>query len=303
MSKKGDFSVTERLGVHMVALQILKELGWPCREQFTDDWGIDAHMEVVNNGRLSGRLIAVQIKSGESFFEETTEQGFVFRGKKRHLDYWQDHSLPVVLMLYNPKDNNIYWEVVRQEYVELTNSAWKITVPKGNILSSKSEKIFRRLALPKNSDRKKYDYLTSLINGFTRNPVSSKTAIYATYASFFSAQHDLKVVSPYLGADLLEALTFVSRTIRVEVLYGRTMGNVSSLSPYTTQYPNLLIKQVNSDRGSLHDRLFILDEAMGITGSSNMNIKQENPNLEIIWATTESTSVKAMLHFFETEWA
>lgn len=50
---------------------IQDELGWPFREQPTEDYGIDAHAEVVDGEDVRRRLLALQIKSGMSWFRET----------------------------------------------------------------------------------------------------------------------------------------------------------------------------------------------------------------------------------------
>src|SRR5438094_129518 len=107
-----NYNSTDRQGVQWVGLKTA-ELKWIFREQPTDDWGIDAQLEVVAEGIVTGRLIAVQIKSGPSWFLEETENGFVFRGDMRHLDYWQGHSLPVIIVIYNNETKQGYWGIVR----------------------------------------------------------------------------------------------------------------------------------------------------------------------------------------------
>ena len=56
----------ERIGVHHCA-EIAERNNWLFREQPIDDIGIDAHMEWVEMNGISRQLLAVQIKSGESF--------------------------------------------------------------------------------------------------------------------------------------------------------------------------------------------------------------------------------------------
>lgn len=53
-----------RLGGHGVALLVVGALGWKFREQHESDWGIDAIIEIAEDDRPIGRLIALQIKSG-----------------------------------------------------------------------------------------------------------------------------------------------------------------------------------------------------------------------------------------------
>ena len=131
--------ITERIGVHKIALTILKEFNWLAREQPISDYGIDLHAEIVEDGKPTGMLYAIQIKSGKSYFEESTEKAIVFRGEKRHLSYWLDYSIPVILVLYNPEDDDLYWSFVTKQNTQETKKAWKIEIPKTNILSKHSK--------------------------------------------------------------------------------------------------------------------------------------------------------------------
>ena len=85
---------TDRSGVHAVGLIFSKELNWIFREQTVSDYGIDAHAEIKDDeGNPTGKLIALQIKSGKSYFIKKGD-GYVYRGKIRHLKYWESHCLP-----------------------------------------------------------------------------------------------------------------------------------------------------------------------------------------------------------------
>ncbi|RST76176.1 DUF4365 domain-containing protein [Siminovitchia acidinfaciens] len=140
-------SQTERIGVNMVNEIITRDLGWIFREQPTDDYGIDAQIEIVDENLVTGKLIAVQIKTGESYFTSSNEQEFTFRGKIEHLNYWSNHSLPVVLILCDPNENICYWTQVSEGSVEKTSiNYWKTPVPKRNILGTKASESLRRIA-------------------------------------------------------------------------------------------------------------------------------------------------------------
>ena len=139
-------SRTGRIGVAGTAL-LFERLGWIFREQPTEDYGIDAHVEVVESNTATGKLIALQIKSGNSWFKEKTTDGFVFRGKTEHLEYWQKHSLPVMVVLYDDEEKIAYWQAVNSSNVQKTNKAWKLIIPfeqQINILSLKKIQEFSR---------------------------------------------------------------------------------------------------------------------------------------------------------------
>ena len=75
------------------------------RARTTHDYGIDAHVEIVDNQRPTGKLIALQIKAGLSFFEEEANEAYILRTNDKHIAYWVGHSMPVVLVLFNPETN------------------------------------------------------------------------------------------------------------------------------------------------------------------------------------------------------
>lgn len=130
-----DSSVTGDVGVALVSVIVGKQLKWIIRSQLQTDKGIDAHVEVVQENKATGRLLALQVKSGHSWFREPTEDGFVFRPKAKHVKYWLAHSLPVVVVLVNVDQETAYWQVVTRETVTSTGKGWKMTIPTTNTFS------------------------------------------------------------------------------------------------------------------------------------------------------------------------
>ena len=104
-------------------------------EQPTEDYGIDAHAEVVDGEKVSGKLLALQIKAGPSSFSEPGPGGWWFRPDADHLAYWNNHSLPVVVVLYNPQTGSCHWQrVSRETLVETATGGWKLLVPEKQVL-------------------------------------------------------------------------------------------------------------------------------------------------------------------------
>ena len=67
-------------GMRIVQDIVEDSLDWVFRSQITRDLGIDAHIEIITKkNEATGKIIAVQIKCGESFFSESNEDGYVFR--------------------------------------------------------------------------------------------------------------------------------------------------------------------------------------------------------------------------------
>ena len=136
---------TERIGVNAVAKKVHEAFGWIFRPQ-EQDFGIDGQIEVVEGGIPTGKLIAVQIKSGPSYFSEPDATGFLFRGELKHLDYWLQYDSPVIVVLYDPSSDTAYWQSVTPEHVTKTPNAWKMSMPKTQMLQAASASDLETLA-------------------------------------------------------------------------------------------------------------------------------------------------------------
>jgi hypothetical protein len=154
------FNNIERVGIYSVANIFSKDFGWVFREQPINDFGIDGHVEITTKGPNlrdlipTGKLIAVQIKSGKSFFKEFKNECFVFRGSIKHLEYWLNQTLPIILILYNVETKSAYWQEIDGSKVTYTKKAFKINIPKVNLLNWKSKEGLTNIAYFRN----KYDY-------------------------------------------------------------------------------------------------------------------------------------------------
>jgi hypothetical protein len=74
--RRPPYARTASLGVTLAKLAVEKELKWVFREQPSEDYGIDAQLEIVENETVTGKLLAFQIKSGPSWFEEPGSDGW-----------------------------------------------------------------------------------------------------------------------------------------------------------------------------------------------------------------------------------
>lgn len=125
------FNPMERIGVYKCGLAISENLGWIFREQPVADVGIDGYVELVIDGEAQGKLIALQVKSGNSYLKET-QSGQVYYGDNEHLDYWLTHSTPVLLVAYTPKNDVLRWVHIADRDIKRTPKGWNIVVPDYN---------------------------------------------------------------------------------------------------------------------------------------------------------------------------
>lgn len=146
----GDDDRTGRIGVHLVGVRIHKYFGWIFRETLSSDLGIDGEIELREPDKTShGRLISVQVKAGASFLRERSTTGYIYRGSYRHLRYWSEHSVPVILILCNPDDEMCWWQNIDLQKVQFHDKGWSIEVPFEQKLTVESrgalEKVANRL--------------------------------------------------------------------------------------------------------------------------------------------------------------
>lgn len=140
---RGAHAVTEltsRLAVNAAERAALAG-GWFFREQPISDQGIDAHiekMELVKGKRAddevgTGRLIALQIKGGTSYFNRPSPNGWWFSFTARKAKLWLGHALPVLVLLVDLDSDEIYWQRIAPATVIKTGEGFKIEVPRGQV--------------------------------------------------------------------------------------------------------------------------------------------------------------------------
>lgn len=142
------------VGLYAAAEKFTDELKWIFRPQPQRDLGIDAIVEVVEDGISNGELLAIQIKSGDSWFSRETIEYIPFTFNEDHYEYWIQYPVPVLILLHRPDGNVCYWQIVNENTAISTGKGWKIQIPKTNILSIENKvRIhgFCDFAMPENS--------------------------------------------------------------------------------------------------------------------------------------------------------
>lgn len=112
--KAGANYAQERQGIAAIqSYAALRRQIW--RETETGDVGVDGHLEFVTpDGFATSRIVAVQVKSGLSYFDKRSARGWKFYPEDKHRNYWEFFPLPVLLVLHNPDSGIAYWADVRQ---------------------------------------------------------------------------------------------------------------------------------------------------------------------------------------------
>ncbi|WP_412538509.1 DUF4365 domain-containing protein [Longispora sp. K20-0274] len=124
------------LGVNLVSIWVTGQMGWIFRPLPTRDHGIDGEIELVEDGVPTGRLIAVQVKCGDSYFADKTPGGWHFGFGDRHAAYWTQHSLPVIVVLVDHNASVGYWAEVSLSSTSDHGRKHKLTVPRSQVLGA-----------------------------------------------------------------------------------------------------------------------------------------------------------------------
>lgn len=156
--KRLESAGTGRTGVHHVGEVVEDKLDWIFREQPDGDYGIDAHVETVVDEEVTGKLLALQIKSSKTKFKKRpVAKGWWFKPKNTHVNYWRDHSLPVVVVLYDRSSKTAYWQAVnthtlkpvkpkRGSKARPEDPKWRIFVPDNQVVGEDAKEAFSTLA-------------------------------------------------------------------------------------------------------------------------------------------------------------
>lgn len=99
-----------------------------------NDVGIDAFVEFVIDEQPANKMIAIQIKAGNSYYSEKKNQCVIPVG--RHFDYWANHNLSVYGIVYVPSLIEAYYVNVKSYFDDEYN---KLGVIKNNIRISVDE--------------------------------------------------------------------------------------------------------------------------------------------------------------------
>ena len=132
------YNPTERLGVNAIERIVLEELKWIFREQAIADVGIDAIIEVVNNGIPSCQFIASQIKTGKGNFHEK-EKVWSYYASDIHYNYWLNSNVPVILVAYIPEEKTAFWISIESQNFIRNRRQWRLDIPKKQKLNAQSE--------------------------------------------------------------------------------------------------------------------------------------------------------------------
>lgn len=86
----------------------------------------------------------IQVKSGRGNVGENAE-GFTYYMSNVHYEYYMRVEMPVVFVLYLPDDRIANWVLISQATLEATQTRWKLSIPRNQLLNESSKPVFTEI--------------------------------------------------------------------------------------------------------------------------------------------------------------
>lgn len=162
-------AVTGDAGEYFFAYKVTSLFKWAVR-LLDVDLGVDAEIEVVENGKSDLRLIKVQIKSSVT----VTGNSHSVYVTREHIEYWKNTNLPVLVCLVDLTNEKIYWKHIKNEqnYQSSGDSSKVHFDLRHDELTEGSKSELLRIAIP--NEFQHFDRLKTQLNQFLSklpNPV------------------------------------------------------------------------------------------------------------------------------------
>lgn len=137
-------------GVNLVATIVNQDFGWLFRRNHAEhDFGIDGYIDIVSDdGFVTGRCLAVQIKYGKSYVAKQQPYGFAYLGELKHFNYLANHPLPVLLLVGDPETRSFCWARFDAEHAIGRDGGWTMAIPFEQAFEKKACAALREIAGP-----------------------------------------------------------------------------------------------------------------------------------------------------------
>jgi hypothetical protein len=284
-----------RLGVSAVSSIVQEDLKWIFREQPKDDFGIDAYIEICDKGKPTGRLIAVQIKSGDSYFARKSIEGYIFTGSMRHLDYWLSYSLPVILIIYDHINKKAFWTPVTNELAKRNDKSWNITIPCDSYFGLDSIDKIRNVATPIINKVLSKDEIIHKIDNIS----PSELKVEGFLDILNGTEKCLDIVSPFVDLTFARFIKTLSYRIRVRLL---TNSQYCKEILWLSNAPGIKVHCMSQKDIIIHAKFIIIDKEVILYGSANLTEFSWGVNYEIVTASDETKTVDRYCSEFYHMW-
>ena len=281
-----DAQLTDQQGIGHL-MHLLSKKGCIVNECSGRETGIDAICEFRTGPyESSGIFLAIQLKTGSSYFSKKKDGEYCYYADDKHVDYWLKCNMPVLFIIYNPESEEILWTKIEKGNLVKTKTGCRIDIsPENRLGEIDAQKIYEVFYGKLYSDEKSFDQviydleantfresdqltisgLELFINGMCNNCHQ----LYF-HTELYSNLMDYKAISAGMGGFTYPNDGFFEQyfaTLNYHNLLAGTFEqelndiNARNLIPYFIKYlsPNGLafIEYLRNRGHKIHDRLFV----------------------------------------------
>lgn len=242
MKKRNRNAITEREGLLAVEHACNRlDLIW--RDLLQEDVGIDGTIEVAIGEFPTGKLVGAQVKSGTSYIRGETSDSFRFYPDADDIQYWAGVSIPMFLLVHDPRSGTVYWADIGryvQERPEDPLGPSTINIAKSSVLDDEFAKYLRaRFDLVLYSGEQ-YASASTEFQALSHTFGTGESAVTITALDLFIEGLWGLCSKIQFHSSLMSELIRRSAARRREVLLFTYAFDRASLYPFLTRYFNLL---------------------------------------------------------------
>lgn len=188
-------------GQSAVAL-FFNDLGWGPLPTGKHDLGTDLFVQLREDDLTDlGMLLGVQVKTGDSWFNEPAvvdgRKGWWFRDTDhRHEGYWVNHHIPHILVMQDEARNRRVWAQLSRESIESTGVGIRAFVPEDQQLDVASSLIWTELVA---ASREQTSFEGARWNFDISQVAEAEWPRYALLASRIVAPHPNRGIAADIG--------------------------------------------------------------------------------------------------------
>lgn len=126
--------LTGEVGVNYVSSVVNNDFRWIFRRNALEhDYGIDGYIDHVSDSlEVTGLSLAVQIKTDAGFFSTLKDGHYAFDGDSKHLNYYLNSPVPVVIVVVHPETQEARWVLFDARATVRRGSNYKLYIPEAN---------------------------------------------------------------------------------------------------------------------------------------------------------------------------
>ncbi len=128
---------------------VISKLGWLYHQiSEENDFGIDGYIEIVDDSRVTGKLIGIQVKHGNSYFSADGNGVITYYGSYKHLNYYLNNKVPIVIVIINDDYSKMLWKLFDIENTSSAGEGWSIEISTNSVLSPEIAEVWKGLVGP-----------------------------------------------------------------------------------------------------------------------------------------------------------